>query len=165
MRRMCGPSTPAAWQNNQQSRYCKYMGATAKPPANRELILGWTVVTGSRVWLCWCQVDFDHCHCHPNLVDMSPQRNEKSRLQWLFRSTLATLCDALWWVTQWCGSWIHTSRTSPYVGARSMFCRYCCPHARYYTTLQDVGWIRFYEKPSSVGDLSVWTSFCCFVWR
>lgn len=63
----------------------------------------WTVGTGSREWLCWCQVGFDHCRCHPNLVDMSPQRNEESRLQWLFRSTLATLCDALWWVTQWCG--------------------------------------------------------------
>ena len=39
------------------------------------------------------------------------------------------------------------------------------PHARYYTTLQDVGWIRFYEKPSSIGDfepgshlLSIWLS-------
>ena len=55
MRRMCGPSTPAAWQNNQQSRYVH--GSNCKPPpANCELILGWRVVTGSREWLCWCQV-------------------------------------------------------------------------------------------------------------
>ena len=83
--------------------------------------------------------------------------HHESRLQWLFWFALARLCDAIRRVTCLKSelSSLRMNFSFRLFVAVFVFARECaCVRARgrrYYTALQDVGWIRFYEKHSCTG--------------